>query len=156
MCKATYYTLNGGPIETYQPGSPIFVAKQPATVSYTLQFWSEDWNGNVETAKTKNFTVHGNSTLRLVWGNSDIDGSPCTSDPGAAVAWTIRSGTILVASGSDGCPDWSGVNDVPVSSGRTYSVTIDWYLDGGVYVEDQVVYPSVAVPNSGEVITLRY
>jgi hypothetical protein len=154
--KATYYTLNGGPVLAYQPGTNIVVPQLPDTTSYTLQFWSEDLTGNVEGVNTKVFTVHGQATIRLVWSNSDIDGSPCTSVPGAAVAWTIRSGTILVATGSDGCPDWSGVNDVLVSPGKTYSVTIDWYWDGGVYFEDQVHYPSVAVPTSGEVLRLQY
>ena len=154
--QATYYTLNGGEVQTYEPGSFITVPQLSATTNYTFEYWSVDFNGNVETTKVKNFTVHGRSTLRLVWEDSDIDGSPCTSVPGAAVAWTILSGTTSVASGSDSCPDWSGVNDVLVSSGRTYSVTIDWYLDGGVFVEDQVVYSSVAVPDSGEEIRLSY
>jgi hypothetical protein len=154
--KATYYTLNGGPVETYEPGTLIFVAKQPDTASYTLQFWSEDWFGNVETVKTNNFTVHGYSTLRLVWGNSDTAGSPCGGEPGAAVTWTITPGAIQVATGSDGCPDWSGVNDIPVSSGRTYYVRLDWYVDGGTYFEDQVIYESVNVPTAGEVIRLPY
>ena len=110
--KATYYILNGGPIQTYQPGSAIVVTQQPDTASYTLQFWSEDLNGNVESFNTNNFTVYGNGTIRLVWGNSDIDGSPCSEDPVAQASWTIRRGLYVVATGSGSCPDWSGVDDV--------------------------------------------
>jgi hypothetical protein len=153
--KATYYSLNGGPIQTYQSGSFIFVAQQPDTANYTLEFWSEDWAENVEITNIKDFTVYGTGTLRLVWYNSDIDGSPCYDDPGAKAQWTIRQGGTVVATGSDGCPDWSGVNDVVISAGRTYSVTIDWW-DSYWDDWDSTYYAEVNVSTSGEVVRLPY
>jgi hypothetical protein len=153
--QATYYTLNGGPIQTYQSGNFIVVPQLPDTTSYTLQFWSEDWAGNLESPNTKDFTVYGKGSIRLVWYNSDIDGSPCYDDPGAKAQWTIRQGGIVVATGSDGCPDWSGVNDVVISAGRTYSVTIDWW-DSYWDDWDSTYYAEVNVSTSGEVVRLPY
>jgi len=53
--KATYYTINGG---AATKGTLISIpAPVSGTQSYTLQYWSTDWSGNVETAHTADFTV---------------------------------------------------------------------------------------------------
>jgi len=42
----TYYRLNGGPV---QFGTTVVVpAPETGTAIYTLEYWSEDWSGNIE------------------------------------------------------------------------------------------------------------
>ncbi|MEJ2032932.1 MAG: cytochrome c3 family protein [Deltaproteobacteria bacterium] len=155
--KATYYTLNGGSIQT---GNYVYVPLQDGTFSYTLQYWSEDWAGNVEAKNTKTFTVTGGTgTIRLVWDNSDSTGSPCTNDPGAKANWTIRSGTAdgaIVASGSGACPGWSGVDDVVVQVSPTpFYITVNmWDSVNGYY--DQTSFADVTISQNGDFVQLSY
>ncbi|HSK46439.1 MAG TPA: hypothetical protein VLA05_00370, partial [Coriobacteriia bacterium] len=53
--KGTYYKLNGGATQT---GTLVSIG-QPAsgTVAYTLEWWSDDYSGNVEGHHTASFTV---------------------------------------------------------------------------------------------------
>ena len=156
--KTTYYQLNDGAI---QSGTSVVVPATNGTIEYTLSFWSEDWAGNVEAKKSVSFTViSGGGTIRLVWANSDVSGSPCPGDPEANASWVIRSGSwsgTIVASGYDGCPNWSGVNDVavPVSSTTPYFVIVDWWDSYGGY-DDQTVFGNVYVTNPGQVVRLSY
>ncbi|MBI5442715.1 MAG: hypothetical protein HY900_16065 [Deltaproteobacteria bacterium] len=154
--KATYYRLNGGPAQT---GTRVVLPATSGTISYSLAFWSEDWSGNVESPKTVGFTVSsGGGTLRLIWGDSDVSGSPCSYDPEANARWTVRSGEWgpVVASGAGGCPSWSGVADLSVPLSTTpYSVVIDWWDSWEGYYE-QTYFPSVVVTAPGQVVRLVY
>ncbi|MFH1217275.1 MAG: hypothetical protein V1706_12305 [Pseudomonadota bacterium] len=157
--KATHYTINGGPAIT---GNTVIIAALPGENSYTLQFWSEDWAGNVEApSNPATFKVFGGTVmLKLVWGDSDITGSPCTGDPEADAVWIIRHPSRgIVAQGSAACADaggWSGVNDVVVPVSITpYSVSIDWY-DSWYGWWDQTYFGSVNVRTNGAIIRLPY
>ncbi|MBU0664412.1 MAG: hypothetical protein KJ990_07715 [Proteobacteria bacterium] len=161
--KNTYYTLNGGPTQT---GTTISIPETIGTIAYTLLFWSEDWSGNIEPQHSVSFTVTGGSgTLRLVWENSDTNGSPCIVDSKSRAWWTISrlnaGGGVeaILATGNSGgfpgtCPGWSGVNDVSVHVNLTkhYRVSIDWETtdDGGTEVFQFDVH------TNGEVILQRY
>jgi hypothetical protein len=84
--------------------------------NYTLTFWSEDWSGNVEPQKSVSFSFNVGSatgTIRLVWGNSETEGSPC---PDAESYWSIGlvGSNKVLKSGAGICPSWSGVNDIAV------------------------------------------
>jgi hypothetical protein len=154
----TYYRLNGGSI---QEGTFIQVPELNGTFNYTLEFWSVDWTGNEELPhNTVTFTIHGGTgTLRLVWGNSDTTGSPCAGDPEANASWTIQKGNQfgpVIASGSNGCPNWSGVDDVIVPVSQTpYFVRIDWwYSDEGFY--DQTDFTNILVYPHGDLERLSY
>jgi len=151
--KTTYYKLNGGPTQT---STSVYVAQQPGRFSYTLDFWSDDWSGNVEEVNTVNFDVIGGTgTLSLVWGDSDTTGSPCPGDPDAYVAWEIRRGSYLVSEGYSECP-WNGVNDITVPvSFTSYYVDIFWW-DSSQGFEEITEYPNVSVENNGDFILLRY
>jgi hypothetical protein len=156
--KNTYYRLNDGPTET---GTKIEIPATNGTVEYTLTFWSEDWSGNIETAKSVNFTVNSDSgTIRLVWRNSDVTGSPCTSDPEAKARWTVRVDNWwgrIVRSGSDGCPNWSGVNDMTFAIGPTeYLVIVEWWDSEWDSYTDEDGHFKVKVTTPGEVIRLSY
>lgn len=150
--KNTYFRLNGGPVQT---GTTVTVGTNG---SYTLTFWSEDWAGNIETQKTVSFTVaSGPGTLRLVWGNSDVDVSQApTGDDWAG--WTIRKGTrwgTVVASGSsDTSPNWNGVNDInlPVSTTPYFVIIFTWSDEE----DDEVWIPNVYVTTPGQVVRLSY
>jgi hypothetical protein len=156
--KTTYYQLNAGVI---QSGTTVIVPATNGTIDYTLTFWSEDWTGNVEAKKSVNFTViSGGGTIRLVWGYSDMTGSPCPGDPEADASWVIRRGSWsgpVVASGSGSCPNWSGVNDVavPVSSTTPYFVVVDWWESYDGYY-DQSWFGGIYVTTPGQLVRLSY
>ena len=153
--KTTYYSLNGGPVQT---GATVSVPAVSGVISYELLFWSEDWSGNVETTKSTSFTVtSGTAILRLVWGNSDTGSPPANPDDWAD--WYIRRGSsngYLVASGSGANPGWSGVDDVFVPVSPTpYHVSIDWW-DSYYGWDDNTTFPSVLADTPGEIIRLSY
>jgi len=65
------------------------------------------------------------------------------------------SGT-LVGSGSGGCPNWSGVNDVSVAVSTTpYYVIVDWWDSYGQY-DDQTVFANIYVTTPGQLVRLSY
>ncbi|MBI5446142.1 MAG: hypothetical protein HY900_33635 [Deltaproteobacteria bacterium] len=155
--KTTYYRINGGATQT---GTSVTIPAPNGTVVYSLTFWSDDWAGNVEAQKTVTFTVTGgNGTLRLIWGDSDVSGSPCPSDPSAKAKWTVHSGGFsgpVVDSGSAGCPNWSGVADRPLPlSTAPYSVRIEWWDSWEGYY-DQTDFSNVLVSTPGQVVRLVY
>ena len=154
--KTTYYRLNSG---STQSGTSVAI---PATSgNYTLTFWSEDWAGNIETEKSVNFTVtinSGEGIIRLVWSYSDTDGSPCGGDPDADASWSIGlvGSNKVLKSGSAGCPNWSGVNDVAVSvNTKAYWVVIDWW-DSGIEDYNQTRFSNVPVTTPGQIALRRY
>jgi len=156
--KYTYYQLDGGPIQT---GTTVSVPTTSGIISHTLTFWSEDWTGNVETKHSVNFTTtNGAVTLRLVWGDSDLSGSPCTGDPEAEAKWTVTRlgapGTrpITVATGASGCPNWDGVDDVSVQVGYTYHLSIPWWDSYYGYWDQTDTNVSATTP--GQVIRVSY
>jgi len=158
--KDTYYILNTGPTQT---GNSVYVEEPDGTVSYTLQFWSDDWSDNVEDVNTANFTIYGGTgTLRLVWNDSDINGSPCPGYP-AKANWTIRrvnaSGPIVATGSGDCSVGWSGVDDVDVDVSPTvYYVSVNWWVDegGGSGYFDNTVFTNISVTTHGDVVRLSY
>jgi hypothetical protein len=156
--KTTYYRLNGGAIQT---GTSVVIPATSGTVAYTLTFWSEDWSGNIEPQKSVNFTVtiiNGEGTIRLVWGYSDVSGSPCAGDPDADASWSIGlvGSNKVLKSGSASCPNWSGVNDVVVSvNTKAYWVVIDWW-DSEIEDYNQTRYTNVPITTSGQIDIRRY
>jgi len=155
--KQTYYSINGG---AAMAGTNVVIPPTNGTFNYTLTFWSEDWSGNTEAQNTANFSVtSGTSTLRLVWGDSDLNGSPCPGDPEAWGSWTIRKGGWtgpVVATGSGTCPNWDGVDDITVPVGVSpYFVRVDWWDSEEGYSE-QSDFANISVANPGEVVRLSY
>lgn len=162
--KATYYSLDGGPAQT---GTVVTVPAVDGTVAHTLSFWSEDWSGNVESATTVNFTiVRETATIRLVWGNADVDGQP-GPEPDESASWKIWVGSATgtpAYTGSATGEGWTGVNDIVVPlRGTTYYVRVEYeyweYLGASVgweLIPDQTDFPSVAVTEPGTVIRLSY
>jgi len=155
--KATYYRLDNGAVQT---GTSVQVPTTGGIHTYTLEFWSEDWAGNVESPKSVSFTVtSGTGTIRLSWGVSDLYGSPCSGDPDANAAWVIRRGSWsgpIVASGFGGCPNWSGVSDIAVQASPTpYFVIVDWWNSDEEY-DDQTWFANVLVTTPGQIVVRRY
>jgi hypothetical protein len=151
--KTTYFSYNGGPTQT---GTSVVFPATSGTIAYTLLFWSEDWAGNIESQHSVSFSItSGGGTLRLVWGDSDVGGSPCTGNPDAEASWTISRGGTTVATGSGGCPSWSGVDDVYVPISPTkYVATIDWWNTDGYW--DQTYIPNIEVTTPNQIIRLSY
>ncbi len=155
--KETYYRLDDGPVQT---GTRVKVPAANGIIEYTLTFWSEDWSGNVEEPNSVNFTVtSGSGTIRLVWGDSDVSGSPCPGDPEAWASWTVRTGGWwgrVIASGSGACPDWSGVDDIHVQVGSTeYFVIVNWW-DSDQGYDDESWFSNVYVTTPGQIVRLSY
>jgi hypothetical protein len=155
--KTIYYRLNNGPD---QSGTRIVIPPTDGIINYTLAFWSDDWAGNKEAENTANFTVtSGGGVLRLVWGSSDVSGSPCPGDPEANAAWVIRKGSWsgpVVANGFGGCPNWSGVEDIAVPIGPTpYFVRVDWWDSYWGY-DDQTSFSNISVTAPGQAVRLGY
>ncbi len=156
--KNTYYRLDDGsgnaPIQT---GAKVTIPATNGFISYTLTFWSEDWSGNVEPENIVNFSVtSGSGTIRLVWGDSDVLGSPCPDDPEASANWTVLAGNRIVASGSGSCPGWSGVDDILVQVGSTqYLVIVEWW-DSSSGWDEETWFPNVMVTTPGQVVRLSY
>ncbi len=162
--KATYYRLDGGSIQT---GTSIGVPAVDGIVAHTLEFWSEDWAGNIEPANVKNFTiVRQTGTIRLVWGNADVDGQPGPAED-ESVSWTVRLGGAtgsVVSAGSDTGAGWTGVNDILVPVRATpYWVQVNyWYWEylGGAYGWELIpasrTFTTVSFTTSGEVVRLSY
>jgi len=140
--KATYYSLDGGPTKE---GSSVYVPGSPGTFVHTLDFWSEDWSGNVENNNTASFSISaGTGTFRM-WGG----GSSCTNDPGADAFWIIKrdnyNGSVL-AEGTDGC-------DVVFPVGATaYFIMVEWWNPDGYW--DEYVYGTYFLTNHGDIIVL--
>jgi hypothetical protein len=156
--KATYYRLNGGPTQT---GTSVVIPATNGIIPYTLIFWSEDWAGNIEAEHTVNFTVtSGSGTIRLVWGDSDTSGSPCPGDADAWAQWTIFQTGSPTKSGSQGCPNWSGVNDITVAPGPTPLTVLVDYWDSSLYDGEgdftQIRFTNVTLTTPGQVVVLRY
>jgi hypothetical protein len=151
----TYYSLDGGPTQT---GTNVYIPELNGTFSYSLEFWSVDWSGNEEVHQTVNFTIiGGNGTIRLVFGNSDINGSPCPSYPTNA-RWTVTRdnfGGPIVATGSGACPDWSGVDDIVLDViPASYFVEIEWWdINAGFY---EYFDDSISLTSHGQVIRVSY
>ncbi|MHB1439075.1 MAG: OmpL47-type beta-barrel domain-containing protein, partial [Thiobacillus sp.] len=162
--KATYYSLDGGPTQT---GTFVNVPAVDGVVPHTLTFWSEDWTGNAESPNTVNFTIiRQTGTIRLVWGNSDIEGEPGPAADESA-SWTVRLGGAtggIVATGSATGESWTGVNDIVVPVRATpYYVRVDYeyweYLGaawGWELIPDSTIFPSVPVTEADAVIRLSY
>jgi hypothetical protein len=77
--KDTYFSLNGGP--TQVGTSVVFTPTAVGRFVYTLEFWSEDWTGNVESRKSVSFEVDvvepgvTRPPLSLSVPEADLDGT---------------------------------------------------------------------------------
>lgn len=146
--KNTYYSINGGSAET---GTTIAMPNTVGTFIYTINYWSEDWAGNVEPVNSAAVTVKsGTGTIRLTW-----NGGPGPDD---YASWTVRRGGAtgtIVATGSGGPGGgWDGIDDIPVSITPTpYHVTINWEWQG---YPGQTIFNNVVVDDPGEVVELVY
>ena len=159
----TYYKINNG---SRQTGNSVNIPELNGNFTYTLEFWSVDWTGNEELPhNTATFTIYGGTgTIRLVWGDSDVSGSPCPGDPEAYAYWEIRYGglypneTIYGEASCDNDPNssWSGVDDIVVPVSQTpYYVDVWWY-DSGTGYEEQWGYPNKLVTAHGQTVTVHY
>jgi len=147
----TFYRLNDDPAQT---GTTVILPTTPGIITYTLDFWSVDWSGNIETKNSSTFTVTcGTGTIRVVWWDCDTNSShaPTSSDH---VEWTIRRGGptgYVVASGSGyGSSGWDGIEDIPVPVSPTpFYVYVYWEMadDAG-----DIVAPNTYVFTPGQVI----
>ena len=162
--RSTYYSLDGGPT---QVGTTVRVPAVDGAVPHTLSFWSEDWSGNVETATAVSFTiVRQTGTIRLVWGDSDVEGQP-GPEADESASWTVRIGGAtgsIVATGTATGEAWTGVNDivVPVRA-AAYHVQVDYeyweylgYQHGWELISASRSFPSVLVTEAGAVVRLSY
>ncbi len=111
---STRYRINGGAETLYSAGSPIVITQQGAT---TVQYWSDDGLGNVET--TKSVTVHLDDSLpvssipnqqsRYVAGGSFGIEASDTGSGLATTQWRLletdgvwRSGSVVSVPGTVG------------------------------------------------------
>ena len=152
----TFYSLDGVPA---QNGTTVIVPTSPGINTYTLEFWSTDWSGNVENKHSVTFTVtSGSGTIRLVWWDCDL--YPSQKPTGTDKAnWTIyrdnQYGSV-VATGSGASPGWSGINDIPILIGpQKYFVRVYWWdsYEGFYEITD---FPNVYVTTPGQVVRLGY
>jgi hypothetical protein len=128
----TFYRLDGSDT---QVGGSLTVTTPGA---HTLEFWSEDWSGNVETAKTVGFTVVGGTgTIRFNTG---------TLAPDEWVEWQVWRGT------PSGSPHWTVYHEYPFSgygdlslpvSGTDYYVREAWGTATEPYDEHNWGYYSI-------------
>ncbi len=144
--KATYYSLDGGPTQT---GTKLTVPAPSGTVAHTLQYWSEDWSGNVETTKTANFTViGGTATMRFTSG-------PLAT--GEWIEWLVWKGT------RDATPDYTVLQEGPFNgstdlalpvSATSYWVVASWGTPDEPYDED--VFGAYTLTTPGAVINMGW
>jgi hypothetical protein len=144
--KATYYSLDGGPVQT---GTAVTVPAPSGVIPHTLEFWSEDWSGNVESTKTANFTVIGGTgTVRF------------TSGPLAAgewIEWLVWRGprtatphwTVLQEGPYDGYDDLA----LPVSATQYY-VVASWGTPSEPY--DETVFGYITIDSPDDFVTLGW
>jgi hypothetical protein len=107
--KATTYSLDNGPWQTYDSASPIVIMTEGA---HTLQYYSTDFFGNKETTKTFNFSIDAtpianagsNQTVRF-GSNVTLNGSASTDPDNGPLPlsffWTQTAGNNVNLSGSD-------------------------------------------------------
>jgi hypothetical protein len=125
--KYTYYKVNDGPTQT---GQYVSIPALQGTFNYKLTFWSEDFGYNFESENTVNFTViSGDSSIRLVWADSDQANPVNLPQFGDTASWTIRIGGpqgAIFRQGSASYP-WSGVNsyNTPIRD-EPYHVRVFW------------------------------
>ncbi len=183
--KNTFYRIDGG---ASVPGSSVYIAMPNVTTSYTLEFWSEDFSGNIEELdpvnNTVDFTIYiiPYAPLKLVYGNSDTDGSPCAyNDDYAGVYWIIwrvdtstGSETIVKdtknlynfdpsVSAQTSCPNWLGgvanwsgveTENLLVTSGTIkYKVVVGVWWNAGEYADYELyTSPLFTLSETGKTI----
>ncbi|MDW7771631.1 MAG: cytochrome c3 family protein [Desulfobulbaceae bacterium] len=155
--KATYYRLDGGSPQT---GTSIYVPGVAGTGAHTLEFWSEDWSGNVEALQTVSFTITaGTATLRLIWGDSDTAGPP-PLPPEVDAYWYVYRGSYGGTPYNSGYvtnsdENWTGVDDVTIPvSPTSYYISIDWWDSNEGWYDNYS--GSVEAKTPGEIIIIRY
>lgn len=138
--KATYYSLDGGPTQT---GTRVTIPAASGTFPHTLEFWSEDWSGNIEPKNSVSFTViGGKGTVRFGTG---------TLLPGEWVEWQVWRGT------PSGSPHYTVYHEYPFSgyedlllpvSGTDYYIREAWGTDTEPYDEHNWGYYPVRTPDT--------
>ena len=152
--KRTQFKINNGVTQT---GTKVTIPATNGTFSYTLTYWSEDWSGNIETPKSKTFTVKsGNGTIRLIWGDSENGNALPTGTDWAK--WKLRlnslNGTIVDSGEGYASQGWDGVDDMSrLVSNQVYYVVIDWEWGGEL---GQSEFGPFKVQNPGEIVRLYY
>jgi len=138
--KTTYYSLDDGPVQT---GSRVTVLAPSGSFPHTLEFWSEDWSGNVEATNTVSFTVVGGTgTIRFNTG---------TLAPDEWVEWQVWRGA------PSGDPHWTVLHEYPFSgygdlslpvSGTDYYVREAWGTATEPYDEHNWGYYPIRTPDT--------
>jgi len=149
--KNTYYTLNDG---NTQVGTTVNIPATPGSFTYTLEFWSVDWSGNIETKHSVTFTVtSGTGTIRVVWWDCDVNPAHAPTS-GDYAEWTVRrggpTGTVIASGSGSGNSGWDGIEDITVQvSPAPYYVYVYWETvdDAG-----DIVAPDNYILTDGQVI----
>jgi hypothetical protein len=138
--KTTYYSLDDGPVQT---GSRVTVPAPGGSFPHTLEFWSEDWSGNIEATNTVSFTVVGGTgTVRFNTG---------TLAPDDWVEWQVWRGA------PSGDPHWTVLHEYPFSgygdlslpvSGTDYYVREAWGTSTEPYDEHDWGYYPIRTPDT--------
>ncbi len=138
--KSTYYSLDGGPVQT---GTRVTVPASGGSFSHTIEFWSEDWSGNVEARNSVSFTVIGGTgTMRFNTG---------TLGPGEWVEWQVWRGA------PSGSPHYTVYHEYPFSgsedlalpvSGTDYYVREAWGTSTEPYDEHNWGYYPIRTPDT--------
>ncbi|MDP2233839.1 MAG: hypothetical protein Q8K89_09400, partial [Actinomycetota bacterium] len=145
--RFTRYRLDGGAILT---GAVVGVpGPASATESHTLEYWSEDYAGNIEATKSVSFSClfTGSGTITFMWN----------AESGSVAEYWVwdASGTLIVNTRSDEIPGWYGfyTATVPVDS-RPYFYQVTWY--DSYYDSDGVTTGDALIDSAGKAYSTWY
>ena len=131
--KAIHYRVDDGPEST---GTSV-VVPQPAagTESHTLQFWAEDWSGNVEQPKTVTFTITADTTAPQTTSNAQPYYNTSSSIRITFTATDVGgSGVAATYYKLNGGPTYSGTMTGYIYNQGTYTLEY-WSVDKAGNVE---------------------
>jgi hypothetical protein len=122
---ATYYSVNGGPQQTYS--GPFVVSGEG---DHIIEYWSIDDAGVYETPKTKTFTIR-NPFTDLSISASDLSFSPAVPDPGQPVTIKAKVRNLGLTDSADVLVEFADFGDalgqvtIPsLSAGGTIEVSV--------------------------------
>ncbi len=135
--RSTYYELDGSAQRT---GTSVTVpAPISGTASHTLTFWSDDYAGNTETAKSVTFTVSAPPPGSLAFSIYNA--------PNAEPAWTETYSVIVKSAAGTTVTSASGTFPVYWASTPPPLATIQ-VPAGGPYTVDMTVYDTGSGPGT--------